>query len=332
MSKRVFIVAACLAVAACGGGGGGGDASAVASTPEATAEITSENAAAIAGATADAALFSSEFDDLANLGIVASPGGVAVVQSAAGASITLAKDTSRLQATTIGPQTESCPFGGTMTISATIENPETLTAGDMFTMNYDNCDFGEGSVADGGIVFTVTSFQGDLVGTDFAMGFDLELTGFSMVGGGESVNMDGDFSLLIDTDATSSTVTVSGNSLTLTDGTDSFVLSAFSTTTTVDTSTFPASFTVASSGFLMSSEFDGEVEFSTTIAMQGSGEGNPFSGEFVVSGANGATVTVIPLDGDMVRLELDLDGDGAVDQDGTVDMTWQQLLGASAQA
>ena len=76
----------------------------------------------------------------------------------------------------------------------------------------------------------------------------------------------------------------------------------------------------------MSSAFDGEVQFSTTVAFQGNGDGNPVSGEFLITGADNATIKVIPLDGLNVRLELDLDGDQAVDANGVIDMTWQELL------
>jgi len=328
MGKRLLIIAAGLAVAACGGGGGGGGGGTSTGTVSAaTASITSANAVTVAGTTTDAALFSTEFDELANLGILGSPGGVAVVQSAAGSSVTLAKQTASLQAVSVGPEVENCTFGGTLTISATIENPETLSAGDTFSLSYANCDFGEGMVANGSIGFTVTSFQGDLVGNDFDLGFDLRINGFSMVEAAESVSMDGDFSMSLDSTATGTTVTISGESLSLGNGTETYVLSEFSTTTTVDMSMFPESVTVQTSGFLMSSEFDGEVHFTTSIVLQGSGEGNPFSGEFVITGANEASITVIPMDEQNVRIELDLDGDGAVDPDGVIDTTWQELLG-----
>jgi len=330
MGKRLLIIAAGMAVAACGGGGGDGGTNANATVSAATASITTSNAATVAGSTADAALFSAEFDELANLGLLGSPGGVAVVQSGAGSSVTLAKQTASLQATSVGPVTENCPMDGTMTISATIENPETLTTGDTFSLSYTACDFGEGMVANGGITFMVTSFQGDLVGSDFSLGFSLQIDNLSMIETGDDVMFDGDFSMSMATSSTGTTVTLSGDSLSLTSGIDTYVLSEFSTTSTVDLSMFPASFTLESSGYLMSSEFDGEVHFSTSTALQGSGEGNPFDGEFVVTGAGEATVTVIPMDEQNVRLELDLDGDGAVDADGTVDMTWQELLNPDA--
>ncbi len=333
MGKRVIIIFGSAIVAACGGGSGGGGAP-TGTTPVASAVLTTDNAVTVAGSTTDAALFSAEFDELGNLGIIGSPGGMAVVQSGGDASVTLAKQTASLRAETaevsIGPETQDCQFGGQMTISAEIQNPETLTAGDTFSMTYLECDFGEGMVANGGIGFTVTSFDGDLTAEDFSMGLNMTITDLSVVELGEEVTFDGDLSMSMSFTATGSVMTMSGSSLTLSDGVEFFELSEFSTTATIDLSVFPQSFSVESNGFLMSSEFDGEVQFATTVALQGSGEENPGVGEFLITGANDATIRVIPMDGQNVRLELDLDGDGAVDPDGTLDMTWQELLDTPA--
>ncbi|MGI9344358.1 MAG: hypothetical protein ACR2QV_16115 [Gammaproteobacteria bacterium] len=333
MGNRIAALVAGIAVitglAGCGGGGGGGSAP----TPVASAALTTANATVVAGATTDATLTSSTFDDLAGLGVLGSPA-VAAVQSGADASVTLAKNTARLQATTaevmVGPETISCDIGGTMTITADIQNPEMLTAGDTFTLSYVNCDFGQGPAVDGSISFTVTSFQGDLVSEQFVLGFSLQINNLQMAEAGDNLSLDGDLTMSLDTTGTLSSVSVSSNSLTLTDGVDTVSLTQYSTTADVDLSVFPEAFTLQSSGFLMSSDFDGEVQFNTTVALQGNGEGNPVSGELVITGANGATITVIPLDAQNVRLELDLDGDGAVDPNGVVDLTWQQLLDTSA--
>lgn len=328
MMKRVLFAVTGAGLVACGGGGGGGDAQSAA--PVASAELTTSNAVLIAGSTTDAALASTEFDQFANLGVLGSPGGTAAVQSAGDASMALAKQTAGLRATTaevsVGPEVQECPLGGTMTISATIANPETLSAGDSFSITYADCDFGEGLVANGGMGFTVTSFSGDMSGEDFSVGFDIDVNDFSMTESGEAISLDGDFAISMSMTATSSVITLSGNSLSVSNGIEFFELSGFSTTTTLDLSTFPESFSIESSGFLMSSEFDGEVEFRTTVALQGNGAGHPVSGEFLVIGADGASVTVLPLDEQNARIELDLDGDGAVDPDGTLDMTWEAFL------
>jgi hypothetical protein len=326
MAKRIFLFLITAIVAGCGGSG---DSSAPAA---ATANITRDNAIEIAGATTDAAMASADLDELADFGNLFSPDGVAM--SATDSSVTLAKQTAQLQATTgsstlavtVGPETTDCSVDGTMTISATIQNTETLTAGDTFSLNYVDCALGDGTVANGGMNFTVSSFSGDLGGNSFDLGFNIQVTQLELMSSVETITMHGDLSLSLNEGGTSTRIELSGNSLSLSTGVDSFQLSQFSTVATVNLSVFPEAFTLESSGFLMSSAFDGEVRFSTTIALEGNGQDNPVSGEFLITGAEGATIRVIPLDGLNVRLELDLDGDTAVDTDGVIDMTWQELL------
>jgi hypothetical protein len=332
MGKYILVFVTAVIVVGCGGGSDSSGGSTTTST--ASADITAQNAVEIAGATTDAALASAEFDEIVDLGLFGSPATATVVLSGSNASVNLAKKTAQLQATTAAAsveETTECPMGGFMTISAEIQEPETLSTGDSFSLSYMDCDYGEGMVANGSIGFTVSSFSGELGGEQFELGFDLDIDNLQLVELVEDTAIDGDMSMVLSVDATTSTVTISGSSLSLSSGTDSFSLSQYSTSATVDSSMFPTSYTLQSSGFLMSSHFDGEVRFSTSIELQGSGEGNPVDGEFTITGAEGATVTVIPMDEQMVRVELDLDGDDAVDEDGVIDMSWQEFLGTPDQ-
>jgi hypothetical protein len=329
MNNVNWLAASVLVLAGCGGGGDGGTAA-----PTATATLTTDNAASVAGATTDAALNSSEMDELADLGLVLSPDMAAVMAYGSDTSVSLAKNSAQLQATTalvtVGPEIVACPVSGSMSVSGDITNPETLSPGDSFSATYTNCGFADGIVSDGTISFRVTSFQGDLGGDQFDLGFDVTVNQLLLTDPVETVTFDGDFSMQMNTNGTISRVTISGNSLSLANGTESYSLSRFSTTATADISMFPQSFTIESEGYLMTSEFDGEVHFSTSIAFQGNGEGNPVGGELIITGAGNATIKVIPLDGNNVRLELDLDGDGAIDENGIVDLTWQELLDLTA--
>ena len=51
-------------------------------------------------------------------------------------------------------------------------------------------------------------------------------------------------------------------------------------------------------------------------------------GELRIEGAGGAVIAMIALDANTVRLQIDIDGDGATDE--TVDMTWDELMAAAA--
>ena len=82
-------------------------------------------------------------------------------------------------------------------------------------------------------------------------------------------------------------------------------------------------YSLEASGTLTSSAFSGSVSFETQVALQGTGTDFAVSGELLITGANGATIHVIVLDGVSVRLEVDLDGDAETDE--IVDATWADL-------
>ena len=65
----------------------------------------------------------------------------------------------------------------------------------------------------------------------------------------------------------------------------------------------------------------------TSLSLQSMGEDYPFVGELRIEGADGAVIVMIALDANTVRLEIDIDGDGAVDD--TIDLTWDELMGAT---
>ncbi len=76
-------------------------------------------------------------------------------------------------------------------------------------------------------------------------------------------------------------------------------------------------------GTLTSTAFSGAVTFDTTVLLQGTGNGFAFTGQVLITGANGATIRVIVLDSAFVRLEVDLNGDGTADE--IVDKSWEEL-------
>ena len=121
------------------------------------------------------------------------------------------------------------------------------------------------------------------------------------------------------------TVTVSGSLLDVSAGADSYTLSGFSTTLTQNNGSFPASYSVDSMGSLDSSQFDGEVSYVTTMPFTGTQGQYPSTGELEITGRDDAMIRVIAMDSINVRLELDLDGDGAAEQ--TIDTTWAELAG-----
>jgi len=300
------------------GGGGGSDAS---QPPPVNAVITSANAPAVAGEAADSVLATAEVDDLLGLG-----GGFTVSSKSSPLGTDFLKSTIErgvFQAA-IGPETVPCTAGGSITISGELADPMTLSAGDFISTVFDNCDEGQGVVIDGSFEFSVDAFSGDLASGLFSLTVTLTVSNFAVTDDGDLESVDGAVTLTLDTTAApQNSATLSGNTLTVSDGSGTGTLSNFSTTVSQNDGVVPAALTFESSATMSSSEFEGAVSYTTPVPFQASEGEYPFAGELLVTGANGAAIRLIALDNVNCRLEVDLDGDGAFDE--TVDTTWDEI-------
>ncbi|HEU4619723.1 MAG TPA: hypothetical protein VFV10_16920 [Gammaproteobacteria bacterium] len=332
------------AVAACSGGGGSGD-----SGPS-LVEITSANAKTIAGAVLVSSLEGGDLSglsptEIAGSGEAAKPAAslstakasavqpsaaklstakvYAKVQSLEGAEADALIDQSRsgdLQAA-VGPESTACMAGGTVTLSGNLSNLVTLTVGDTLTLDFANCDDGT-SVIDGAFSMKITSLSGDLTSGMFVLGVDVTVTALRITENGETVTANGSISFV--TDSTQSpivTTTVTANTLTVTGAGATNTLRDFSSTEVVDSVT--TEYSLSSHGTLTSTAFSGSVTFETNASFQGTGDDHPVSGEIVITGAKGGSIDLVVLDGVSVRLNLDLNGDGQIDE--TSDATWDEL-------
>jgi len=99
---------------------------------------------------------------------------------------------------------------------------------------------------------------------------------------------------------------------------------------TEDESAVPTAVSTQTSFRLSSPRLGGDILVSTSVSLQSSGDGFPISGEFRVEAADNAAIVVVAIDGTMVRLQIDLNGDG--DPDETRDLTWDQLIAAADSA
>ncbi len=312
-----------LTLGACGGG-----SSAPTSPPVAPAVIDSGNAETVAARSADVALQSGGFSgflDFTGL-TTTSTGGVAklsVVQTAS-RMVKATVSNSVISLVPFGPVTEPCAVSGSLTISGDIANPETLTAGDFFNIDWDNCDDGQGQVIDGLIVYTITSFEGNGTIGGSLLGITLTLTAFQVTEEANYYSADGDISISLDTRTPPvSVATMFGNTYSVGSNGGTETLSNFSTTVTENAGMFPSSYTTDAMGTLTSTQFDGSVTYDTPVVFESIGDAYPYAGELLVTGANNATVRLIALDEVNVRIEADYDGDGAVDA--IIDTTWDTL-------
>ena len=299
------------------GGGGGGDAPVQASP----AVITSANAPAIAGEAADSVMATAEVDDLLGLG-----GGFTITSKTSPLGTDFLKSSIErgIMQAAIGPETVLCGAGGSITVSGQLAEPTTLTAGDFVSTVFDNCDDGQGVVIDGSFEFRVDAFSGDFTSGTFALTVTLTVSNFAVTDDGDLETVNGSVTLTLDTSAApQNSVTLSGNSLTVSDASGTGTLSNFSTTVSQNDGVVPAAITFESSATMTSSEFEGSVSYTTPVPFQASEGEYPFMGELLVTGAEGAAVRLIALDNVNCRIEVDLDGDGAFDE--SVDTTWDEI-------
>jgi len=314
-----------LTLGACGGSGGSTAATPPLASP---AVINSANAETVAARSADVAFQSgglSGFIDIIGL-TATSTGGVSklsVVQTAS-RTVKATVSNSVISQVPVGPVTEPCAVSGSVTISGDIANPGTLTAGDFFNIDWNNCDDGQGQVIDGLLVYSITSFEGDATTGGSLLGITLTFTAFQVTEGADFYSADGDISLTLDTRTPPvSVATMSGSTFTVSSNGSTETLSNFSTTVTENAGMFPSSYTTDAMGTITSTQFDGSVTYDTPVPFESIGEAYPYAGELLVTGANNATLRLIALDEVNVRIEADYDGDGAVDE--TIDTTWDAL-------
>jgi len=329
---RNFCIAAAsvMLLAACGGSSddSGGLTGGVPSSEPAT--ITVENAPLIAGAVAEVAMgqgvFSSIFTPAIPIGSIGGDAAVSPVLKPVFSAAMKTASPSRLYATSSGR--EPCAVSGTVDVTINFSNPEQPSVNDRFDFQFTDCDDGSGVVVNGGMTITIASIGGDVASGSFSLGMRIEFSAFAVTEGGETTSADGTITFEIDTsDPTVTTITVSSSALVTTSAGTEEVLTNFTVQITEDASMFPTAVRVETSFTFSSPRIGGEVTVTTWLALESMGEDYPFVGELRIEGAGNAVIVMIALDANTVRLEIDIDGDGATDE--TVDMTWDELMAAA---
>ena len=288
--------------------------------------ITSANAPTAMSVALKAAFESGSVGDVAGtLGVgTANVGNMNKLADSKYSSGTLFK---AMQKVPFGPFDQPCLVSGTITISGDLADPLGISfaAGDTLTVLAMDCDDGLGEVVNGTIDYLFTTMTGDiLLGPPYRLVIDVDLTNFQVADSIDTKISNGSATVSIDTTTDPVwTVSINGPSLTTDTTTSSGTISNFDMTQTVDTLIVPTPYTMVSNGTVDSTDLAGTVDYSTPVMFQGSGEANPFTGEFLVAGAS-SSVRLIALDEVNVRLESDFNGDGVVDE--TTDTTWDALI------
>jgi hypothetical protein len=295
-------------LSACGGDGGGSG-----SPGDKLAVIDAGNAAAITREVIDVGLGAGAF------GAAIGGGGIL---SADGGSNALALSMARHRATilwvqpsvNVGSQTLDCLTSGSITLSGSLASDSTLTPGDRITANFNACDDADGAVYAGQMRLNVTSFSGDIFNDQYALGAGVLLTDLAITEGG--VTTVGDGAIHLDLDLTVplvSDLTVSGGQLQIRSGSDSWALRDFAVTVAEDSAGANLLTRYSGTGTLEGSGFEGAVDFVTVSPLVTTGDDHPATGQVLVSGANGATIRATALNAQNLQLDIDLDGDGVVD-------------------
>lgn len=324
MQRTIFItLAASMLFAGCSSGGGGGDPVV---SPDLTIAITSNNAMEVAKVSWSAALDTGEFGDLTGTGLFigGTSGGVSKLDGAI-ASSAKAGNSGQGQQVPIPAETVSCDVSGDVTVSGEIADPvtPTLTAGDFFEIDYNNCDDGFGDVTDGVLRMDIDAFSGDFLTEMFDMTVTLTLNMFQIATEQDVITSHGGVTATIDTTNLPSVFTgISGNSMMVDTNASSESLTNFASSLNVDGTLDPALYARSSSGTLDSTQLAGVIRYSTPVTFEGLGNDFPSSGEFLVEGAS-SSLRLIAVNNVDVRIELDSNGDGSVDE--TILTTWAEL-------
>lgn len=228
-------------------------------------------------------------------------------------------------------QTEACPGGGTLTVTANDANGNNLLdAGDSASLTASNCTF-EDNVLNGGLSFTINSATGDLSSQSFSASITLtfnQLTaqsasasttgnGSLTLSGSAKAANDQSFSLSMPSFALSSTYGGVTYSRSLTNYTTSEIRSPAGT---------GFSSSIEANGTLTSSAFESKyIIIATSVPFVRSNlQVYPASGQATATGANGSQVRITVIDNTSVRIELDADANGGFET--SVTKLWSELV------
>lgn len=305
-------------IATGGGGGGGGTITPPDTGP--TLTITVDNGEAVSTATVTGIMMMFDVSEISD----------PLVLSADGAAPALLKTGSGGAASEVpfSDLVEFCAAGGTITLSGELADPNTLTVGDNITAVFDNCDENDGYVIDGQLEMTVVAIQGDPLTNVFLITLDTVLTDLVVTDDSGAATADGDMTLTLDSlDFPVILTALSGNELRLSEPGLSVTFEDYDHTLTVDTGATPQAILAEVFGRLGSSALGGTVDYETVVPIEATGDSQPYVGEILITGADGSRVRIVIVSEDVVRLEIDEDGDGVVDE--FIDTTWSALAGES---
>lgn len=228
------------------------------------------------------------------------------------------------------PVPDTCAVSGTVTVSGQPENhPVSLSAGDVFDFVFDTCDDGDGYTLDGSFSLSAERVTGDTRTDVFRLSYEVQDMRLTVASGMENytVSVSNGFDIIWDSVAFPEIVLTTGMApfaaIQLSSQTDVYSFSGTQRSLTVnaDISVSTTLREVREPSF--KSAF-GNTLYETIVPLQAPDGQDPQSGEISVGSIKNSMRIVIE-SGDIVRLDIDLDGDGIVDD--TQYTTWAALRG-----
>lgn len=316
-------------LAACGGGGGEDDAPAGPSIPVATgAVITTVNAKAVS---ADAITASTTTSAAASAGL---PVGVQVQPGASGASSTLrlgsiartmalkAAQRPGLVAGVAIHETEACTFGGSVTLTGNLSDPEWAVQGDTVTTTMNNCRENIDGVAttmNGKLTISVLSGRFySYAMTPFDVTMKVEAANMTITAGGATSTMHGDMTMRYAANSVNiETIVISGTSMTnmVTGGSSPLSLTMKNYRQEISTDRGPATTTVTMRVESLHPSLGSTAiayDVSTLTAWKTDEFGNVTAGSLKVAGA-GSQVQITVTAENTFEIKVDTNGDGTYD-------------------
>lgn len=224
------------------------------------------------------------------------------------------------------PDISDCVNGGTVDISVTLQDPNTVTVGDRFIAVFDQCDDDEGYVISGTADLTVSSYEGNFLTEVFLLAFDVTLSDILIEDSVESVTLNGSFTLTFDNlEFPVLGLTLAGAELEFGAAGEVVTLTDFNHFLEVDIGVFPETIFATASGTLEIQSLGGTVDYATRVAVEAVDDLDAHTGEILITGADDSTIRILIVDTENVTLEIDVNGDGVVDE--YVFTNWSVLNG-----
>lgn len=235
-------------------------------------------------------------------------------------------------AATGAPATDTCAVSGAVTVSgAPGNNPVSLSEEDTFDLVFETCDDGDGYSLDGSFSVIVNELAGDPRTDVFRLSYQLPnvIVTVAFDDGTHTMSSASRFSLTWDTvDFPVTVLSLTPNALALSTQADNYVLlsGVHSRTINADISVSTTLAEVGEAQLLSQVSLDGYINYETVVPLQAPNGQAPESGEILVSnGLANETIRIVIESSTSVRLEIDSDGDGTVND--TQYTTWAALLG-----